>query len=46
MANIGMGFFNPAFQRAILNNSGLAHWYTMNLEANFTAFGARRSQIA
>ena len=25
VANIGMGLLNPALQRAIINNSGLAH---------------------
>ena len=43
VAKIGMVLLNPAFQRAIINNLGLAHWYPMDPEANFMFFGRRRS---
>ena len=46
VANIGMGLLNPAFQRAIINNSGLAHWFPVDPEANWTILGTRRSAIA
>ena len=45
-ANIGMGLTNPAFQRAIISYSGLAHWFPMDPEANWTVLANRRSQIA
>ena len=45
VANVGMGLLNPAFQRGIINNSGLAHWYPMDPQANWTVLGTRRSQI-
>ena len=45
-ANIGMGLLNPAFQRAIINTSGLAHWFPLDPEANWTILGTRRFAIA
>ena len=45
LANIGIGTLNPSFQRIIINNSGLAHWFPMDPEANWTILGTRRSMI-
>ena len=46
LGSIGLGSLNPAFQRSIILNSGLAYWYPMAPEANWTILGTRRSMIA
>ena len=40
-----MGCLNPAFSRSIILVSGLAHWFPMDPEANFTILGTRRAMI-
>ena len=46
LGSIGLGTLNPAFQRSIICNSGLSHWYPLDPEANWTILGTRRSMIA
>ena len=39
------GSLDLAFRRAIINNSGLAHWSPLDPEAKWTFLGTRRSAI-
>ena len=43
---IGMGIICPSLSRTIIMSTGLAQWFHMDPDANFTIAGSRRSQVA
>ena len=46
VANGDIGLLDAAFQRAIINNSGLAHWFPLDPGANWIILGTRRTAMA
>ena len=43
---IGMGCISPSLSRTVIMSTGLAQWFHMDPDANFTIAGSRRSQVA